>query len=120
VAKKPETGDIPLTQLIDALREQLGEAARTARPGPRFKVDSIDVELTIVAKREGGGDGKIKFSVLTAGVELGASGKVAHEETQKIKLSLTPVTDNASPETATGDHLLIGRNDNARIGKKRR
>lgn len=120
VTAKAETGDIPLTQLIEALRDQLGEAARGERQGPKFKVNSIEVELTIVAKRDRGGDGKIKFSVLTAGAEIGASGKVAHEETQKVKLSLTPVTATSKSNSSAADHLLIGRTDVATSTKKGR
>ena len=56
----------------------------------RFDLGPIDVELTVVAKREGGPSGKIKFEVFGFGAEVGGDAKFASEKTQKVKLILTP------------------------------
>lgn len=88
---------LPLTDAVEGLREQLSRAVLAARSdGVRFQVNSVELEFTAVAKREAGGDGKVKFSILGVGAELGAAGKVAAEHTQKVKLSLTPVLSAAA------------------------
>lgn len=86
---------LPLSEVVEELRLQIAEvASRSKKRDLRFVVNSVELEFSVVAKREGGGDGKIKFSVLGLSAEAGASGKVAHERTQKIKFSLTPVDES--------------------------
>jgi len=83
---------LPLGEVVRALRAEIIEAAKAGEnEAVRFEVGPIDVEFTIVAKREGGPDGKIKFEVLGFGAEVGAGAKFARERTQKVKLNLTPV-----------------------------
>lgn len=90
---------LPLTEVVEGLRQQLAQAVLAAHAdGVRFQVNGVELEFTVVAKREAGGDGKIKFSVLGVGAELGAAGKMAQERTQKVKLSLTPVLGKAGAE----------------------
>lgn len=90
---------LPLPDVVEGLRQQLAKAVLAAHTdGVRFQVNAVELEFTVVAKREAGGDGKIKFSVLGVGAELGAAGKMAQERTQKVKLSLTPVMGKAGTE----------------------
>ena len=82
---------LPLADVVRELRAQILLAAEGARHEDlRFKVNTVEIELNVVAKRELGGEGKISFKVLGTGVEAGGGGKSAHEHSQKIKLSLTP------------------------------
>ena len=105
--KDPE---IPLAMLIQSLREQLAQAASAASESPRFKVDKIEVELTVVARRELEGGGKLKFSVLSLGAELGGAGKHVSEGTQRVRLSLTPIADAPQHrDNESEGHLLIAR-----------
>ncbi len=82
---------LPLADVVHELRAQILLAAEGARDQDlRFKLNTVEIELSVVAKRELGGEGKISFKVLGTGVEAGGGGKSAHEHSQKIKLSLTP------------------------------
>jgi hypothetical protein len=98
---------LPLGEVVRALRAEIIEAATAAaNEAFRFEVGPIDVEFTIVAKREGGPDGKIKFEVFGFGAELGGGAKFAREQTQKVKLNLTPVQVLAD---GTRGHIEISR-----------
>lgn len=89
---------LPLTDVVEGLREQIAVAIATAQTqAVRFEINSVELEFSVVAKREGGADAKIKFSILGVGAELGAAGKLALERTQKVKLSLTPISGVAEP-----------------------
>jgi hypothetical protein len=98
---------LPLGEVVHALREELINAAKSgANEIVRFEAGSIEVEFTIVAKREGGPEGKIKFEVFGFGAELGGGAKFAREQTQKVKLTLTPV--QVLPDGTRG-HLEINK-----------
>lgn len=82
---------LPLTETITALRDEIASAAAAGADSDlRFQLGTIELEFTVVAKREGGPNGAIKFSVLGIGAEVGGSAKFANERTHKVKLSLTP------------------------------
>lgn len=106
---------LPLVDVVQGLREQITQAVAAAQgESVRFQLDSVELELSVVAKREAGGDGKLKFSILgMVDAELGGSGKLATERTQKVKLSLTPVAGGSSASTgstpAVADKLQIRR-----------
>jgi Trypsin-co-occurring domain 2 len=68
-----------------------GRDHRCSNETVRFELGPSEVEITIVAKREGGPNGKIKFEVLGLGAELGGGAKLGGEKTQNVKLNLTPV-----------------------------
>ena len=92
---------LPLAEVVQALRGEIGRAVDAAgNEQIRFGVGPIEVEFQVVAKREGGPQGTIKFGVLGVGVEVGGSAKFASERTQKVKLSLKPVrvTSDGSEE----------------------
>lgn len=96
-----ESDLLPLDEAVCSLRRQITEAMdAAANESLRFKLNSIELEFSVVAKREEGLDGKVKFSVLGIGAELGGVEKVAGERTQKVKISLAPVViDGSGNET---------------------
>lgn len=90
-----------IADAIDALRKDLTEAvARGDGQDLRFKVDGVDVELTVAC--EVGGNNKASFHVLGIGAELG--GKLGTTMTHKVKLSLKPADrDGVVRETLIHD-----------------
>jgi hypothetical protein len=90
---------LPLHEFVAALRAELltaheeGPAGGDAETGPRFVVGPVNVEFTVTAKREAGGNGSIKFYVF----QFGASVSVATESTQRVSLTLTPLTEDGEP-----------------------
>ena len=78
---------IELAQVISQLREEL-DTARRAGEGEdlRFELGPVELELMVGVDRQAGPDAKVRFWV----IELGASGKVASQATQRIKLILDP------------------------------
>jgi hypothetical protein len=82
-----EPGYLGVAEAIAALREELA-VARDSAVGEdvQFAVGSVEVELTMVAKRQGGGKFGAQFGVVT----LGLDGSLAREQTHRLKISLTP------------------------------
>jgi hypothetical protein len=100
---------IPLHEAIDRLRDELLRAALdSATERLRFELGDIEMEFTVVAKREGGPESKFDFHILGIGASLGASGKIANERTQKVKLILKPVL--IDPDTGDRAKIDISRN----------
>lgn len=98
-----EKTGLELKKVIEQLRKELGELAATAGGEKlQFKVDSVEVELKVGVKNEGGVNGKAKFWVL----ELGADAKHAAEQTQTIKLKLTP-----KHRGSKGEDVLVSSDD---------
>jgi Trypsin-co-occurring domain 2 len=78
---------IELAQVISQLREELDTARRAGQDEDlRFELGPVELELMVAVDRQGGPDAKVRFWV----IELGASGKVASQATQRIKLILDP------------------------------
>jgi hypothetical protein len=74
-------------QVISQLREELDTARRAGQDEDlRFELGPVELELTVAVDRQAGPDAKVRFWV----IELGASGKVASNATQRIKLILDP------------------------------
>jgi hypothetical protein len=102
--------ELELKDVVRKLREDLQAAAEEGQgKGIRFKLESIDLELKVAAKREGGPNGKIKFSVLGIGAEVGGSAKWAAEQVQTIKLKMVP-------ETANGNSVKVDKKAPERPG----
>ena len=98
---------LPLGEVVRALREEIIDAAQAGTDETvRFEVGPIEVEFTVVAKREAGPEGKIKFEVFGVGAEVGGGAKFASEQTQKVKINLKPV--QVLPDGTRG-HLEINR-----------
>jgi hypothetical protein len=83
---------IPFAEAVRALRSEIILAVGTAKNEKlRFSLGPIELELQVVAKREGGPSAKIKFGLLGSGLELGGSGKFSSETVHKVKLRLDPI-----------------------------
>jgi Trypsin-co-occurring domain 2 len=84
---------VSLRDFIASLRSELkaahNDAEQDASPdGPRFVVGPVSVEFTLTAKKDASAKGGVRFYVF----ELGASGSVSSETTQRVSLTLTPQT----------------------------
>jgi hypothetical protein len=102
-------GLFSLTDAIASLRSEISSAVtQGADEQLRFSLGDIELEFAVVARREGGGDGRVKFSILGIGAEAGASGKVGREQTQKVRIKL-----NAQLRSADGTQaeILVRRPD---------
>jgi Trypsin-co-occurring domain 2 len=83
---------IRLRDAVQALRGEIMQAAEAASiQSVRFELGSIEMEFQVVVKREGGGEAKLGFHIFAADATVGASGKIADERTQKVKIVLNPV-----------------------------
>lgn len=91
---------IPLSKVLDALREDLKEAQRSSDPENPFIVEDIEVELQTVATWGVDADGtaKVELKVLDflklGEAEVTAKGKWERATTQKVKLKLSAATLN--------------------------
>lgn len=103
----PVTG-VPLAATLSHLRRELAEAMASARDDAlRFRVKSLEVELSVTVTTDVEGGGGLKFWVIDA------SGKVssAHSNVHKLKLCLAPVSD-------AGEVLVSGESDDKpRLGR---
>jgi len=81
----------PLTEVVQSLRAEIVSAVKAAQQSEIvFKLGDVELEFSVVATREGGANGKISFSVLGFGFEVGGDGKIAREKTQTVKITLSP------------------------------
>jgi hypothetical protein len=76
----------------DLLNEQYLSKDKTAL----LAIEEIEIELTVVATKEGGGSGKVSFKLgvpLTGefGVEAGGEGKLTRENAQTLRVKLAPL-----------------------------
>jgi hypothetical protein len=100
---------IPLRDAIRGLRSEIlaaREAASTEEV--RFELGPIEMEFQVVARKEGGVEGKLGFHIFAVEATLGGSGKVADERTQKVKFVLNPISVDASGQQSK---LAIARGD---------
>lgn len=96
-----------LKDAIAALRTEIIESAEQAsNESLRFSLGDIELEFTVVAKRDTTGEAKMKFSILGIGADAGVGTKVAHEQTQKVKIKLS--AQLRTPDGLPKD-LLVGR-----------
>lgn len=96
---------IELVDVIKKLREDIAFAIDDGEQQDiRFNVNSIDVELQTVIKKEA--NGGIKFEVFNIGAN--AEGKLNKSTTHKIKLNLTPFNiKEIDPNTGKRRHLKL-------------
>jgi Trypsin-co-occurring domain 2 len=91
---------VPLADAIRALRQELHEAMQEGEADElRFELGTIELEFNAVVTTETDGKVKASFKLLGWGAEAAAGAKVSDKDTQKIKLSLSPVraTDPGQP-----------------------
>lgn len=92
----PEAG-IPLARAIQDLRAELLAALSEGKgQALRFKLDPVELELSLGMTYKGGGGVGVKFWVL----DISAKGDAERATTHKLKLKLTPVDKN-------GDQFMI-------------
>jgi hypothetical protein len=79
---------IPLAKAIQDLRaELLSAVAEGEGKELRFKLDPVELELSLGMTLKGGANAGVKFWVL----EIGAKGEAERAASHKLKLKLTPV-----------------------------
>jgi hypothetical protein len=80
---------IPLAEAIRALRAELLDAMRAGSTADlRFGISGVEMEFEVEATRSGEADAGVRFWVINAG----AKGSVSRGTTQRLTLSLVPVT----------------------------
>lgn len=84
---------VSLRDFVAGLRSELkaahDDAEQDGSPdGPRFVVGPVNVEFTVTAKKDASAKCGVRFYVF----ELGASGSIGSETTQRVSLVLTPQT----------------------------
>jgi hypothetical protein len=78
---------VGLAAMIQSLRSELQEAVAAGDTSDlQFGLGPIELELEVAVGREQGGEGGIKFWVVT----LGGKASKTFDRTQRIKLTLTP------------------------------
>jgi hypothetical protein len=81
---------IELSVLIEQLRDELERAVvGAAGKALRFALDSVDIEVEVVAEQSAEGNGKVRFWV----AELGGQAGVTHASTQRVRLALKPTLE---------------------------
>lgn len=96
-----------LTDAIAALRTEISLAVHHATDEQlKFSLGEIELEFSVVARHENAADGKLKFSILGMGAELGAGAKVSREQVQKVRLKLH--AQYKAGDAAQGE-ILVGR-----------
>lgn len=84
--------EIDLSQFIDELRRELGEAiAKGANAELHFQPKDIEVELQFAAESKRDGSGKLSFKVFGIGAEGGGGLARTTSATHRLKLSLALV-----------------------------
>jgi hypothetical protein len=90
--------DVGLAAAIAQVRAELAQAIEEGRDSPvRFRAGPVELEFQVAVSRVKGVDGGIRVSVIS----LGAKGERGTTETNRVKVSLTPVD-------AAGNERLIG------------
>lgn len=78
---------IELAEMLKGLRSELSKAKLEGEGDDvRFLVGDVELEIQVGVSQKGGVGGKVDFLVYSAE----ASGELAKQTTQKIKLKLTP------------------------------
>lgn len=97
-AAAPEWAPVELTEAIEQIRHQLADAMEKGKGSSlAFRPGPVELEFEVAFSATGGGEFGVKAYVLS----IGAKGEVSRQATNRVKISLTPV----SP---TGEELLIG------------
>lgn len=99
--------EIPLADVLAALREELNKAERGKDPNKPLIIEEAEVEITMVVtknlKAASEGEAKVEFKVFDylklgdASAKLNAEGHWEKVTTQKLRLKLLPTTRN--PQT---------------------
>lgn len=80
--------DLLLADTLKALRSELQQSQlESADEGILFRVDKVELELRVVVKSTGGGEGKIRWWVVEAGLKAEETEETSH----LVKLTLNPI-----------------------------
>jgi hypothetical protein len=95
VLKEAEMSKIPLSETIEALREELGVAVAAADDQPiQFPVGSVQLEFQLGVTKDATAGGKVRFYVF----ELGGDAGYSREAVQKLTITLeAPVDEDGQP-----------------------
>jgi hypothetical protein len=86
-----DSAGVGLADAVKALRAELTSAmAEGADQALRFELGPVEMEFLLEVNREAGGEGGVRFWV----VSLGASGSVTHGSTHRVTLQLVPKTSS--------------------------
>ena len=102
--------EIQLFELITQVRRDL-EAARTEGEGRgiRFKLEEVELELRMVAKRDVKGGGGLKLYVFNAE----AGGQKSYERAQTIRIKMTP--ESSKPDEAGNVAVRIAQSTDGNL-----
>jgi Trypsin-co-occurring domain 2 len=85
-----------LAETIQALRTELVTAMESGKEDPlHFQLGPVQLDVTLAITREGGGEGGIRFWILS----MGAKGSVGDVTTHRLSLSLQPIVAGVSGVT---------------------
>jgi Trypsin-co-occurring domain 2 len=94
-------GKLPtLADTITAVRRELSMAQAAGQGQPiQFRTGPVELEFEVAVTRTGGGQAGVQLWVLT----LGGKGELAHATTQRIKITLQPVSPETGEDAQVGD-----------------
>jgi hypothetical protein len=93
-----DTAVVGLAETIRGIRQELKIAMEEGREsGLKFEAGPVEVELSVEARLERGGEGKIRIWV----VDAGAGAKKADGNLHRIKVILNPVDNRGNPAQIT-------------------
>ena len=82
---------VPIADAIRAIRQELNAAMLQGESDDlRFELGNVDLEFNAVVTKDVDGKAKVSFKLLGWGAEAEAGTKFSHEQTHKIKLTLSP------------------------------
>jgi NTP-dependent ternary system trypsin peptidase co-occuring protein len=89
--------DIGLAEAIEELRRELGVAQDAgANQQLRFEVAEVEIELLVELTREGGGEAKVAFGV----VSVGGNARASHANAHRLRLKLNVKDEALGGQTA--------------------
>ena len=87
--------DLGLAEAIEAVRGELRRAQESRADGDvRFRVGSVEIEFVVDLEKTAGGEASIK---VLSFLSLGGKGGVTRGESNRVKVTLTPVDDSGEP-----------------------
>jgi hypothetical protein len=87
--------DLGLAEAIEAVRGELRRAQQSRTDGDvRFTVGPVEIEFVVDVEKTNGVEASVKVLSL---LSLGGKGGVTRGETNRVTVTLTPVTDTGEP-----------------------
>jgi hypothetical protein len=94
-------GNLPsLADTIAAVRRELSAAQAAGQGQPvQFRTGPVELEFEVAVTRSGGGQAGVQLWVLT----LGGKGEMGQATTQRIRVTLQPVTPQTGEDAQISD-----------------